>query len=521
MREFRIFNNNKGALEATETDNTTIVQAVASESLGNAWDVAHAILDNPKGTGLDSAEGVNYVEPDFDQSFIYKSREPENALESLRSAETCSPRLGDSDWPNDAFGWHLGNNYSQLRQAREFAGIPESGQRIRVAIIDTGYDPGHASLPSHVSLDLARNFSGRGADNDASDPGSAWPSANPGHGTATMALLAGGHVRSGDGSFDEELGGAPHVEVIPIRIADSVIVIKNSAMAKAIRYAADHGCQIVSISMGGIPTREWAEAVNYAYDRGVTIFAAAGNRIGGSPPATLVYPARFRRVVGVCGFTADKKPYYLDGWHFKMHGSFGPESVMGEAMAAYTPNIPWAAMGCGELVNPDGAGTSSATPQCAAAAALWLQTHPHQPTHKWMTVEAIRKALFSTTDTSPEAGRYYFGNGLLQARAALDVAYAESGLTQRPRDSTSFPWLRILGALEAAEEAVGADAMLETEALQHYMGSLRLQDLVDRADPQLEELTPRPQKKLLSTMSELPAISSKLRTRLKDSIQKL
>src|SRR5262249_11218290 len=208
-----------------------------------------------------------------------------------------------------------------------------------------------------------------------------------------------------------------------IRIADSVVHFRTSAMAAGIEYAASIGCHVVSVSMGGIPSRAWAAAVNHAYEAGVAIFAAAGNRIGPLPPKTIVYPARFERVGAVCGFTASKEPYYRAGVHRKMHGCFGPESAMKTAIAAYTPNMPWAAIGCGELINPDGAGTSSATPQAAAAAALWLQKHAPAPLELWQRVEAVRHALFQSADRSPAAGEKYFGNGLLRAKHALDVPF--------------------------------------------------------------------------------------------------
>src|SRR5205085_930128 len=60
-------------------------------------------------------------------------------------------------------------------------------------------------------------------------------------------------------------------------------------------------------------------------------------------------------------------------------------------LAAYTPNTPWAALGCPALVNHDGAGTSSATPQSAAAAALRLQQVGPQGARPWQSVGAVRR----------------------------------------------------------------------------------------------------------------------------------
>jgi len=45
------------------------------------------------------------------------------------------------------------------------------------------------------------------------------------------------------------------------------------------------------------------------------------------------------------------------------------------AIAAYTPNVPWARFGEPDMIDFDGAGTSAATPQVAGAAALWIQKY--------------------------------------------------------------------------------------------------------------------------------------------------
>jgi hypothetical protein len=500
-----------------------ITMAVKTETM-HPWDVAHGVLDYPKAAGLESARELQVVEPDFEQSFPYELTEPETLESSLERAESCVGRGINSHWPNpgNRFAWHLDDDYSQLRTARSAVGDPGDGKRIRIGILDTGYDPGHATLPLHMRYDLARNLTGDGPETNATDPGSGFPMANPGHGTATLALLAGNVMNAaGSPPLNDYLGGAPFDEVVPIRIANSVIHFRTSAMAQGIAYAAKIGCQIVSISMGGVPSQLWADAVNMAYESGLCIFAAAGNRIGPAPPASLVYPARFNRVVAVCGFTAAKKPYFMDGLHRQMHGCFGPASAMKTAMAAYTPNTPWADMGCGSLVNPDGAGTSSATPQCAAAAALWLQKHRPNPSEKWQLVEAVRHALFSSADKKPEAGTNYFGNGLLRANDALRVSFKDN-LTKTPADVVSFPWLRLIGALESVDETdTIRQKMFETEALQLYLQSPSLQQIGGGADPHADDLDKTALKAIVNKLRQMPSASNTLKKHLSEIAYRL
>jgi hypothetical protein len=257
--------------------------------------------------------------------------------------------------------------------------------------------------------------------------------------------------------------------------------------------------------------------VNRAYEAGVAIFAAAGNRIGISPPKYIVYPARFRRVVAVCGVLANRKPYFLPGIHRHMQGCFGPSAKMDTALAAYTPNMPWAALGCHGLINHDGAGTSAATPQAAAAAALWLQ-QANLPAGipPWQKVEAVRHALFTGADKQVDDLKKYFGQGLLRADKALDVAF-DPNLAMTPPDKVSFPWLRLLGGLEAmqAPEPEGRELMFEVEALQVFEQSPNLQELADGADPLVDSPDRATRQRLLSAMSSSPLASQALRDHLR------
>ncbi len=153
---------------------------------------------------------------------------------------------------------------------------------------------------------------------------------------------------------------------------------------------------VVTLSMGGLASSAWADAVNALYEAGVVVVTAAGNNFGNLPTHHVVYPARFNRVIAACGVMADHQPY-ADLPASKMAGNYGPASKMRTAMAAYTPNVPWAKLGCGTVVDLDGAGTSAATPQIAAAAATWLQKNKAacgRYTQPWMRVGAVRRALF-------------------------------------------------------------------------------------------------------------------------------
>jgi hypothetical protein len=105
---------------------------------------------------------------------------------------------------------------------------------------------------------------------DAAGPGTAWPGLQPGHGTATLALLAGNttDLTFGKHRFQGDIGGAGDAEVIPVRISPSVIHVYTSTMAKGLyRGLAPGGsafnrCDVVSISHGGLPSASWASSAD-------------------------------------------------------------------------------------------------------------------------------------------------------------------------------------------------------------------------------------------------------------------
>ena len=491
------------------------VPAVAASV--HPWDRAHEAVTATAAAATESSPAAFFAEPDFEQAFPFP--QPASGGMELFRRSPCTDLDEDRDWPigTPKHGWHRDDSHSQLKAAVAATGDPGEGNRVRVGILDTGYDPEHSSLPAHLLTDLQKNFADADNPNDATDPNRKFPGNQPGHGTATLALLAGRHVTISHSGFDDFLGGAPHAEVVPIRIADSVIHFRTSAMADGIAYAALKQCKVLSISMGGIPSRAWARAVNEAYEAGMAIFAAAGNRFGRSPPREMIWPARFARVVAVCGATADGSPYFMPGLHFKMQGCFGPPSAMGTAMAAYTPNTPWALLGCRDGIGYAG-GTSSATPQCAAAAALWFQTHPDPDgIEPWQRVEAVRHALFRTADRShPQTARFY-GQGVLKTVAALTVPF-NTNLPKTPPDEVSFPWIDILSPGAVAS---GRQRMFEVEALQVFLETERLQELAGGADPIADNPPRREVRRVLRAMRNLTSVSDALRQHLTDVLAKM
>ena len=435
------------------------------------WDLAHSRVADQ--LGVDESEIV-FAEPDIVHD-IYKDESVDSRGGVLAATEDCDSKV-DQDNRNgkktgQGFAWHLGDAYSQLGRARD--AVTFSDRRTRIAHLDTGYFDQHACKPKNILKNLERNFV-RGDENSSSsqDPDNdRFLLDNSGHGTGTIGILAGGPSPSDGGLV---LGGAPEADVLPLRIADSVILLRTSAFAKALQYAIDHGCDVVTMSMGGLPSDLWNEMVNRAYLQGVCMVAAAGNNWKKAPTRKLVYPARYDRVIAACGVMEDGRPYAnLGGLAFE--GNYGPDSRMGSAIAAYTPNIPWPVFPCELKVRLNGEGTSSATPQVAAAAALWLEKYKGQLSNDWRRVEAVRNALFKSAVLDGQF-REFYGNGILKAADALNV-HPNLNLPQTKANSDSFAFLRVLTGL-GVTEITPRERMFNLEIAQLWFRSPEIQSLV-------------------------------------------
>ncbi len=203
------------------------------------WDSAHARVADQLGVG---ESDVLYAEPDLPQRYE-TANEMGRVGQTFAVGENCAdePQKGDAGRvTGPGFAWYLKDEFSELGSAR--ASVDFGDVRTRVAHIDTGYDKNHVSRPEHILEQIERNFvDGDSQPNSSQDPNRRHLFDNSGHGTGTIAILAGRQVAQHGNDY---LGGAPQADILPIRIANSVLLFYTSAFAQGLRYAIDQQCDV-------------------------------------------------------------------------------------------------------------------------------------------------------------------------------------------------------------------------------------------------------------------------------------
>lgn len=270
------------------------------------------------------------------------------------------------------------------------------GQGVTIAEIDTGVD---ARLPAlagrvHSGRDFGR-FGGRGwVDRDTHAYG---------HGTSMASIMVGRPGRFGI------RGLAPDARVLPIAIplAGTTDAAPDDHLADAIRWATEHGANIISMSLGGArrPTANRAacppdeqQAIFAALRKGALVLAAVGNRAAHGD--AIEEPGVCLGVVSVGAVDSS--------------GAVASFSSRQPYLTITAPGADIASIGPGGRPF-EGSGTSQATAIASAAAALAWSKFPR------LTAAQLLGRLLATADHRGWGHSKGYGYGTIDLARAISA----------------------------------------------------------------------------------------------------
>lgn len=247
------------------------------------------------------------------------------------------------------------------------------GKGTVVAVIDTGVDYTHKDLADNIWVNEGE-IPGNGIDDDSNGyvddvhgvdfvDGDCDPMDEHGHGTHVAGIIA---MTPGNGGG---VGVAYGAKIMCVRAGQANGSFASSDIAKAIKYAADNGADVINMSFGGTGRSYLVESALQDAFPSCVLVAAAGN--DGLPTTDAInagyfntediYPAGYKYVLGVMATDNNKSLASFSNWDY-LEGQNCEYEMAAPGVNIYS-TLPGNRYACWS-------GTSMATPNVAAAAAI-------------------------------------------------------------------------------------------------------------------------------------------------------
>ena len=330
--------------------------------------------------------------------------------------------------------WNMRAVHADQAWAAGYLGSPS----VSVFLLDTGIDYNYLDLQGRVdltrSVDLLGTFTTGGVSFTEADTVQKY---FPGRLPFTDLYFHGTHVGATISSNALAAAGVTsRTTLVAVKVCAYLDICPLSSVLNGVIYAADHGADVINLSLGGGFVKEHGGALvslinrtfNYARSKGVTIVVSAGNSAADLDHNGNVYVTYCNDPAVICvaatGPTAEASingPYTaIDA--AASYSNFGRSAIDVAAPGGNGSSFVYAACSGTSLIVPicgtgtfviGAQGTSMASPHVAGAAALLVQQLGRNP-------GAIKSRLLSTADDLGQSGTdQLYGKGRLNVARAV------------------------------------------------------------------------------------------------------
>ncbi|MCL5280870.1 MAG: S8 family peptidase [Planctomycetes bacterium] len=309
-----------------------------------------------------------------------------------------------------SYQWNFENAVTGGIRMNEAWAIEEGDPNVVVAVVDTGvaYENygGYTQAPDLAETRFVPGYDFVNDDNHPND--------DNGHGTHVTGTIA-----ESTNNLIGVAGVAFRCSIMPVKVMDDDGLSDAFTVSQGILFAVNHGAHVINLSFGSPqPSRTLQNAVQTAYQRGVTVVAAAGNDgANGNPPS---YPAAYTDyciAVGAVRYDLTRAPYSTKGSYISVVAP-GGDTTVDQNADGYPDGILQQTFDD----NPNVfaywffQGTSMAAPHVSGLAALLVS-------HGVTSPDQVRTALETTArDLGPAGWDAEYGWGMIDAHAALAAA---------------------------------------------------------------------------------------------------
>jgi subtilisin family serine protease len=330
---------------------------------------------------------------DKEQSKLKVISVPEKEVSTTLSSLKKDEEVAYAEVDQLAYTQGIPNDTYFSKQAQDFAAMNvieawddyNPQKEVTVAVVDSGIDLQHPEL--HSRLVEGKNFI------NENEP----PTDSTGHGT---------HVAGVVGAITNNKAGisspSKNVKLMPVKVFEGKTTYMSTVI-EGIYYAADHGADIINLSLGSYSNMKALEdAVQYAVNKGILVVSAAGN----DNDHAVLYPANYSNVLGVGSIDS----VTLRKSDFSNYGEKVNVSAPGTNIFSTWIN------GYHSL-----GGTSMATAMASSVSSIVKQQYP------FLTGLQVKDVLESSSTPLPEVE--LMGKGLINAESALHYVRSKNRLS--------------------------------------------------------------------------------------------